>query len=619
MCGIVGIFNPKFGVDPALLNSMLDLQIHRGPDNTGTFFLDNVGIGLGHNRLSLVDMTEKSNQPFFSSNGEWVIVFNGEIYNYLELKDYLFECFGFCCRTKSDTEVLIELISRMGTNCLNLFDGMFAFCALNVKTSEFFIARDVFGEKPIYYTFEENVFCFASETRSLLKGRSSKPEISISSATELLQYGYIRTNSIYEGVIKLPPGCFVTAKIVGGQLSVSRAVNYSTNSDNSTFVGSYDDALEDLDYLLRQSVSRRLRCDANFGVFLSGGIDSSLVSSYVSEQLHGNFETYTLGFENANLDESVFAESVANKLGSRHFVRTISEADVFDCFSGMVNKMSEPIADPSWIPSALISEFASKRVKACLSGDGADELFLGYSRYQQLEMNWRRLSMVPTAVQVLARKSLDSLPPSMLYTQRFKYSGLLGHENFLKFYNKSQDHWRSRGVVCGSNNRFGDWFDLGGGENRDNYSDLMRDFDLAQYLPNNILYKVDSASMASSLEVRSPFLNVEIAKFAKSLPKDFLVNKVRGKRILYDLLCRKVPSQLVDRPKKGFGVPINEWLSNQLLERASYLFNDVLPDVAPFVNQRVVLDLFRRHIENPVFGRPLYSVYILLDWLESQR
>ncbi len=543
MCGIAGLIQyqteqlfPRRQLQ-ACLETMSEQIAHRGPDAQGEWISQSERVGFAHRRLSIIDLSSSAHQPMTSHDGRFVITFNGEIYNYKELKNELLQE-GIIFHSQSDTEVLIECYRKYGYDCLQHFDGMYAFVIYDHQTEEVFGARDPFGEKPFYYTWLNGAFAFSSELNALtcLPGFQKSTDLEILSQFLCLQY-VDGENAFYNQAKKLKPGhYFVLSR--DNSLKVSRFFEFLPYGDNSSI--REDDLLDELESLLITNLERRLRADVPVGAFLSGGIDSSLVVAIAKKRLGVDIQTFTIGFDGWDGSEHKEAAATARYLGTRH-TEQVLQPDSFRLFEKIVSRIDEPNADTSLLPTYLVSRLARKSVKVVLSGDGADELFGGYGRY----------------FSTLAEADKDDFQAGPAY-----------YSNKILTFSEADLSFLLRDVPLRTRQFFGDL--------RDSLSksplaliDRLRKTDIEHYLPGAVLAKVDRMSMQHGLEVRTPFLSIEMARFAEKLPHDLLADKQAGKFLLKKLAARYLPGNILERPKRGFGVPHSLWGENVLTDGAS--------------------------------------------------
>jgi len=593
MCGICGncSTNRVTRLSEQTVREMAQKISHRGPDGDGFYTDDNVV--LGHRRLSIIDL-EGGDQPIFNEDGTIAVVFNGEIYNYKEIRDKLRRR-GHQLTTDSDTEVLVHLYEDMGPDLVDELNGMFAFAIWDSNTRTLLAARDRMGEKPFYYQLGgDGALTFASELKALLHPLSQMPNISSAALCDYLAYGYVPApGTIFEGISKLPPAHRLVWK--DGRTSIER---YWSPQDSHVDTSiSEQDALIELESLLQDSVRLRLRSDVPVGAFLSGGIDSSLVVGVASQLLETPLQTYVIAFDEDRFDESRYAAEVARVFGTDHHEITVRDLSL-DILPQLVAQFDEPFADPSSLPTYYVTRAAAESLKVCLSGDGADELFGGYTRYFT-----GRPEQVARVLPAAVRKTLfgglaANLPgsvPGVGFLSRIATDGADHYQRKVGIFSAEERHTLMRSEMFdmphATENIFSSYFE------QDDYDDVLARLraDQETYLPDDILVKVDRNSMFHSLEVRVPFIDHRIVDFANKLPMHLKTHNNIGKYVLRKLLGRMLPSELIDRPKHGFSVPINRWFRE---EYATPLQEQILSGdskILDFLNRDMVQQLYDTH------------------------
>jgi asparagine synthase (glutamine-hydrolysing) len=626
MCGIAGGIglNPGTRPDPVIVATMSGLLAHRGPDGEGMWTSPSGRACLAHRRLSVIDPS-MGQQPMLTRSGNGAIVFNGEIYNYVELRAGLARQ-GETFLTSSDTEVLLRLIEREGASCLERLRGMFAFLAWDDQKGTLLAARDRLGKKPFYYREYKGCVYFASSIGALRHSLGSGPwQIDPGALDDLLTLGYIPAPAtIYSSTFKLPASTLI--RLDHSRLQEEKF--WDLAADIAPFRGTYDDALGQLQGLLETAVSIRLRSDVPLGVFLSGGIDSSLVAATASKCSPHRIETFAVGFEESAYDESSHAKAIAKHIGTRHHAIRVRD-DLIELLPEVIPHFGEPMADASALPTWILSRFARTQVTVALGGDGGDEAFGGYDWYGNAERLGVLAKRVPLSV---ARSSAWMVD----FVQQFAQAPALGRvARGLSMLAIPSDSRRfaalrsfltppeARRVYSGplkERHNFGRtgpdllhrYYEAAAG------SPLrrMRYADIKSYLANDLMPKIDVASMAHGLEVRAPLLDQEIVRFGLSLPDDYLRDKRGGKRILRDLLASHVPEKLFARSKQGFSVPLGNWFRGRLRPRLETL-----------IEQGPIRDLglldpiaLRKMLDDHCAGRrdrsqQLYSLLVLDQWL----
>ena len=564
MCGIAGIFDPK-GVSEDVLKRMSDKIAHRGPDADGFFVHNN--FGLAHRRLSIIDLSSSANQPMKSACGRYQIVFNGEVYNHKTIAKELGKSFS----TSSDTEVIVEAFAKWGAKMVEKLNGMFAIAILDCTEDKLFLFRDRLGIKPLFVYRKNNVLAFASELKALT---SVKEKISLSVNRQAVPYflhlGYIpQPITIYNEVEKFPSGSWA---VFDGKNFKTEKFWVAKDKISEEIISDETEARGELERLLTNSVSRRLMSDVPFGTFLSGGIDSSLVTAIAQEQTSERLKTFSIGFENKQHDESLYARKVAEHLGTNHHEYTVTEKDALELVEEIIPQYDEPYADSSAIPTMLVSKMARKEVTMTLSGDGGDELFMGYGAY-----TWANRLSNPM---LKAFRKPISFALSLGNNRQKRAATMFDYSNS----NNVANHIFSQEQYLFSHNEIDELLtdstfsgfqylafekpssrELSAAENQ-------AYFDLEYYLKDDLLTKVDRASMRYSLETRVPLLDHEVVEFALNLDERLKVNNGTTKYLLKQVLYKRVPKELFERPKWGFSIPLSKWLKTDL----AYLIDETL-------------------------------------------
>ncbi len=592
MCGIAGLFYKQqtLSADKAevvLKNMNLAIQ-HRGPDAADYWFDFADGIGLGHRRLSIIDLSSTGAQPMESSCGRYIFSFNGEIYNYADFKNDL-ERRGTKFKGSSDTEVLLEAIATDGIEkTLQNVNGMFAFALWDKRDKKLFLARDKVGKKPLYFGWAGNSFLFSSELKPFHHHPDFEAETDYDVLSQFLKYHYVPVpHSIYKKVFKLQPGTFLCvdkSDIDNGtsveNLYSKRKKYWSAGSAvqtslNNPFSGSLQDAEEELANLLTDATKKRLMSDVPLGALLSGGIDSSTVVALMQANSNFPVKTFSLGFEKSKVNEAEHAKLIAEHLGTDHTELYITGQDALNLIPALPSIYDEPFADSSQIPTYLISKLTRDHVTVALTGDGGDELFCGYRRYMRGAKIFDRLQKVPLPLRRAISELLKlTCNKNIAESRLVKFCDELPVQDPLEMYLHRISKWRRPDkVVLAGEDHYPEFCDEVKQLQINDPMHLMMFTDVISYLTDDILVKVDRASMAVSLEVRNPILDHRVLEFAFSLPLSFKTDYKIGKKILRNVLYRHVPQELVERPKQGFAPPVREWLSGPLNEWAEDLLS----------------------------------------------
>ncbi len=608
MCGIYGT---TVSYNQAILKEKMKLISFRGPDfsKIEKYNLQNGGeLILGHNRLSIIDLDSRSNQPFEYLD-KISIVFNGEIYNYKSIKEDLVN-HGFIFATSSDTEVLAAAFLKWGEDCLKKLRGMFAFVIYDRVNNILFGARDRMGEKPLYYSNTIRGFEFSSQLAPI---QLANNELSISkdSISSYLSWGNIPDpNSIFNEVSKLEPGHFFKYSFLTKNLAVKRYWDLNNLSTNS-YKGSFLEAKSLMSNTISDCVKNCLFTDVPTGVFLSGGIDSSLIASIASRYSNSRLNTFSIAFNESEFDESKYASSVANYLGTNHTTIDCSVNEGLDLIENFSNFFDEPFADASAIPSMLLSKHTSKHVKVALTGDGGDESFLGYSRYRSF-VKGKNVFELPHSLRKYLSK-LINLSPNYRHKVIAKGLALKTIEDFYIFSMSGLDtEWISSSISVISDKYLKYLHTDFSLEQR------MGDFDLKTYLSWDINTKVDRASMSSSIETRAPLLDHKIIELARSLPVDFKIKGSNQKRILKEILYDYVPEKYFDRPKSGFTMPFKNWFRLELKDYVMDNLNSKSLKEIPCINPLKVEKMISQHMDGSWNHYPvIWKLLVLKQWINK--
>jgi len=630
MCGISGFIDIDNVIDTPdlVLKSMTDSLYHRGPDSAGYWVSPDKRIGLGHRRLSILDLTATGHQPMTSISDRYIIVFNGEIYNFQSLKTELVDL-GYTFKGHSDTEILLALVEELGfEEAIKKTEGMFAIALYDMQDNTVHFARDRLGEKPLYVGIVGSMVVFSSELKSFKAVPNWATKISKQSISAYFTYGFIPTpHSIYENVIKVSPGTIVSVNTDSPtQLCELEHKTYWSLEDTITKQNSHattiEDASDKLDTLLKSVIKDQLVADVPVGMFLSGGIDSSAIVALAQSCSEKKVKTFSIGFEEEAFNEAPFAREVAQTLDTDHTELYCSPDMAKATVEKITKHYDEPFSDASQIPTLVLCELTRKHVTVCLSGDGGDELFHGYSRYFRTQDKFNKIKSIPAPIRslLLATGKLFKLETShrsyvkklarFLEALRLIETPALFYQSFV-----------SRGAYIKSLVRdytapsFPEMAQPTGMD----IEKTMRFCDINQYLRDDILVKVDLASMAASLEVRVPMLNHKVVEFAWSLPNKVLRKNGKGKTPLRVLLSRYLPGIDFERPKKGFAVPLEEWLRNDLKAWASDLIFNNIELYKDYVNETSVEQIWRHHQEEQAdYSCELWDIIIFILWLKNE-
>lgn len=650
MCGIAGVFDPhhRHRDLKAEVSAMTGALWNRGPDDGGLWVDSERGVALGHRRLAILDLSPAGHQPMTSADGRCVISFNGEIYNHRALRRQL-EQEGAVFRSDSDTEVLVEAIAMWGcVRTLEAADGMFAFAVWDRRQRHLTLARDRFGEKPLYFGVHDGALVFGSELKSLREFSRFDATLDTDSIALLLRYKCIPAPySVYKSCRKLQPGCVITFDESLGEKQVTywSAQEVAEESRNQSWVGSPDGAVERLHSLLLNAVGERMLSDVPLGAFLSGGIDSSTVVALMQAQSSTAVKTFTVGFDEPEFDEAPYAAAIARHLGTDHTEVRVTAAEMLSVVPRLPEIYNEPFADSSQLPMALVSQVARRDVTVALSGDGGDELFGGYQRYFLADRMWRLTRLMPPRALQAARDALDYLAGSDVGPPRLPQSvmGALPHAlrhrsvawlagairgtrtlrepSREALYRSVLSDWRSPSeAIPGAVEPQTPPDDPSSWMTTAPFAEHMMMVDTLCYLPDDILAKVDRASMAVSLEARVPILDPDVFAFAWRLPHRLRVQRSEPKWPLRQVLYRYVPQELVDRPKRGFGVPLDKWLRGPLREWADELLGQSALEASGIFEAAPIRQLWEQHLSGEWnWQNRLWSALAAQAWLQAQK
>ncbi len=635
MCGLAGFlsFNGYFKEED--LHRMTDRLHHRGPDADGYFF-DGM-CGLGHRRLSIIDLSDRANQPMTSHNDRYVIIYNGEVYNYQEIGARLKENnvdSDFKFRTSSDTEVILEAFVQYGIDCVHQLNGMFSFAIYDKIANELYLVRDRLGIKPLVYYWDGQNIAFASEFKALVLLQQIDKTINPSSIGDFLHLGFIPSpNSIYNHIFKLNPGSYI--KVSKSGLSATRYWNVRKRLTNN-IITDKEEALVKLSDLLMSSVQYQLKSDVPFGVFLSGGIDSSLVTAQAVGLSSVKVNTFSIGFEENSHNESEYAKAVANHLGTNHHEFIVSYKDAIGLFDSIFEVYDEPNADSSFIPTMLVSKLARNFVKVTLSGEGGDELFFGYGSHQwarrfsspllnafkiPLSYAFRNMSSRYQRIgRMLDTREADNLRSHILSQEQYLFTTgeirqltkpEFRHPGFLDFI----DSYESDSVLAEKDTSIGKTVKV----RRLNAMEQQALFDTQYYLPDDLLTKVDRSSMHFSIEARVPYLDHRVVEFAINIAPELKFNQGVSKYILKQILYKYVPEKLFIRPKQGFAIPLNKWIRKELKYLIDEYLDKDLIDKQGILNSVVTEQLKAEFFKGKdyLYNR-IWLIIVLNKWIKDK-
>ena len=648
MCGITG-FVAKVNDMQSTIDSMRLSLSHRGPDSSGSWIDESYGIALGHQRLAIQDLSSAGNQPMQSGSKELTLIFNGEIYNHFEIREKLQNI----NKTKinwnghSDTETILKSFETLGIEeTLKLAKGMFALCLWDSTEETITLARDRMGEKPLYYGYVNDNLVFASELKSIMQFNDFNNEICKKALVKYFKYNYIPSpHCIFKDLYKLEPGKFIQFKVSKDYFSFSKPSIKSYWKLHDVFRKGEVEPFKDIhladaavEHSLTRSIKSQLISDVPLGTFLSGGIDSTLITALLQSFSNTPVKTFTIGFKDRNYDESIYAKDIANYLGTDHTEMILNEQEAIQVIERLPEIYDEPFADSSQIPTVLVSEIAKSGVTVALSGDGGDELFGGYNRYTHVPKIWNIISIIPFPLRKLIGKvlssinirTLDFFGEKLLFFKPIPKFGSKVHKiaEKLKKINTLGEFSMSLATIWQDPSKLVKDMET---HNEDDFDQLSLSFhfinsetkkmmavDSLTYLPDDILCKVDRAAMSISLETRVPFLDPDVISVASRMPIKFNISKRKGKLPLRNILKKYVPQNLTERSKSGFAIPIGEWLRGPLKEWAEDLIRKDFIEEQGFLNYEPIKTVWDEHLSGKHDWTPkIWGVLMFQAWYKE--
>lgn len=644
MCGICG-FVSKVNISKEELKEMNNTMVHRGPDDDGVeIFYNNAEyeVGLAHRRLSIQDLSPLGHQPMSTPDDRVVVVFNGEIYNFIELKEELKVFYPF--KSNCDTEVILACYEKWGMNFVEHIHGMFALVLYDKETDDALLVRDRIGKKPLYYCIQNGNLIFGSELKPIMKCHSFEPRIRKDVLPRYLYNQYINApDCIFENVWQVEPGQII--KFNNGDVKKRKywSIKDAYNTNSIDFVESYDEAKAELKKRLKKSVSRRMIADVPLGTFLSGGYDSSLITALAQENSNQPVKTFSIGFNVPEYNEAIFAKNIANYLGTDHTEFYIDESEMLELVDSIPKYYDEPFADSSEIPTMLVCRLAKESVTVALSGDGGDEFFCGYNRYQNIALA-QKLDMIGAIVNCISKTPLcggvflkrlplrarviaDNRNPDT----KTQFSSQTYERHAHAFLSGKEDIDEIISYECYSNNEYGDMSYLPCKYPVETFYGISdwqirrMLLDMDTYLPSDILVKVDRASMKYSLECRCPIMDTDVMEYSFSIPHRYKYMNGNKKHILKDITHDYIPKPFLDRPKKGFSVPIDQWLRGSLRDRLSDYSNETYLKNQDVFDSKYVSGFIKNYIENGDIGvgsgqnysSIVWSFFVFQQWYEQ--
>jgi asparagine synthase (glutamine-hydrolysing) len=651
MCGFTGfLYTNAHQWDENVLHSMAATITHRGPNDAGYWCDKDQGIGLGFRRLSIVDLSPAGHQPMFSGSGRYVIVFNGEIYNYRALRAELEGAnkgngaIGW--RGHSDTEVMLACIEEWGVEAsLAKFNGMFAFALWDRRERILHMARDRYGEKPLYYGWMGGTFLFGSELKALKAHPAWNGEIDRGSLALFTRYNYIPAPySIYQGIHKLPQGQVLSLSFPHRRIYLPKPRGYWSVKETAEagmqhpYGRTEKEAVDDLDNLLRDAVAIRMEADVPLGAFLSGGVDSSTIVALMQAQSTRSVKTFCIGFDDKRYNEAVYAKAVASHLGTDHTELYVTSEELLGVIPRLPQVYDEPFSDASQICTLLVSQLTRQHVTVALSGDGGDELFGGYNRYLWLSSIWQKFGWLPIPIRKLLVRGIVSRPPqdwdkvySILVSalpkssrvsqpgdSLHKIASILALSSPEEMYHRLVSHWEPMTIMPGVEEPLNALTDHQSWLVLPDITQRMMFLDQVSYLPGDNQTKVDRASMAVSLEQRAPILDHRVAEFAWHLPLDMKIRNGTGKWLLRQVLKKYVPDELINRPKMGFAVPLDSWLRGPLRDWAENCLDARRLREEGFFDPMPIRSKWEEHLAGQRnWSYPLWDILMFQAWLET--
>lgn len=651
MCGLCGIFDSRNSNLSSVVTLMSNALFHRGIDDAGVWVDDTHGLGLGHRRLAIVDLSAAGHQPMHSECNGFALVFNGEIYNHFNLRRKIDTELPspYAWKGHSDTETLLVALINWGIEkALQELVGMFAFAFWDKKNKVLSLARDRLGEKPLYYGWQGEVLFFGSELKAIKAAPYFRPEVDRDALTLLLRHNCIPAPySIYKGISKLLPGHYISLPLtdVSAAKATPSKAYWSVNAVAAAgladpFLGTPAQATDLLERQLTESIGQQMLSEVPLGALLSGGVDSSVVVALMQAQSRQAVSTFTIGFDEGGYDEAVHAKAVAKHLGTQHSELYVRPEDALPIIQRLPSMYCEPFADSSQIPTFLVNQLASKHVKVVLSGDGGDELFGGYNRYLSAKNVWEKMQRLPPVARRLSAQALKSISPttwdrlfavakpilpkrlhvSLPGDKAHKLAGVLNLSSGSEFYLQLNSHWTEpANIVIGGVEPKTTFTDSARWPQTDCFEHWMMAMDAQTYMSDDILVKVDRASMACSIEGRVPMLDHRVVELAWRLPLDLKIRNGQGKWLLREVLYRHVPRELIERPKQGFGIPLGAWLRGPLREWAESFLSESRLLKEGYFHPGPIRKMWQEHLDGSAnWQSQLWNILMFQTWLDEQ-
>ncbi|MCT7577402.1 asparagine synthase (glutamine-hydrolyzing) [Aliarcobacter butzleri] len=629
MCGIVGFIDKNKNIDT--LDDMLKIQSYRGPDDSGVYFDEKSGVHFGHNRLSIQDLTSHGHQPFVSDCGNYIIVFNGEVYNFKIIKTEL-QNLGYNFISNSDTEVILYSYKQWGIDCIHKFIGMFAFSILDKLNNKLFLVRDRAGVKPLYYYKVENEFIFSSEIKSFHKHPIFRKEQNLSVLPYFFQFGYIPAPyTIFKNCFKLEAGHYLEYYIENSEFKIVKYWDVNDFYLEDKFNKNENEILEEIEKIVDNAIDLRMVSDVPVGVFLSGGYDSSLVASILAKKQGKKINTFTIGFDDEKYNEAEHAKTIAEYLGTNHTEYYMRNSDMLDLVENLPFYYDEPFGDSSALPTMIVSKLARKSVTVALSADGGDEAFCGYSKYfflnkfQNIFSNTLKKELLkiglnlfnPNIVEYVNNKLPKNLKQTNIKDKYIKFQRAINSKSLEEMFQNASSYVDKKEVAkflkVGKNeDLFKKWNKI---ENIE-FLDQMMAIDYKLFMNDDVLTKVDRATMSVSLEGREPLLDHRIIEYMAKVPLDIKYRNKQGKYLLRQILYKYLPKEMVDKPKSGFQIPLNEWLRCELKPLVLKYLDDTKLDENIFDVKEINI-LRKRFFEGQDIGTIVWFILMYQMWKEK--
>ena len=629
MCGIVGFIDKNKNIDT--LNDMLKIQSYRGPDDSGVYFDEKSGIHLGHNRLSIQDLTSHGHQPFVSDCGNYIIVFNGEVYNFKIIKTEL-QNLGYNFISNSDTEVILYSYKQWGIDCIHKFIGMFSFSILDKLNNKLFLVRDRAGVKPLYYYKVENEFIFSSEIKSFHKHPIFRKEQNLSVLPYFFQFGYIPAPyTIFKNCFKLEAGHYLEYYIENSEFKIVKYWDVNDFYLEDKFNKNENEILEEIEKIVDNAIDLRMVSDVPVGVFLSGGYDSSLVASILAKKQGKKINTFTIGFDDEKYNEAEHAKTIAEYLGTNHTEYYMRNSDMLDLVESLPFYYDEPFGDSSALPTMIVSKLARKSVTVALSADGGDEAFCGYSKYfflnkfQNIFSNTLKKEFLKIGLNLFDSNIVEyvnnKLPKNLKQTnikdKYIKFQRAINSKSLEEMFQNASSYVDKKEIakflkINKNEDLFKKWNKI---ENIE-FLDQMMAIDYKLFMNDDVLTKVDRATMSVSLEGREPLLDHRIIECMARIPLNIKYKNKQGKYLLRQILYKYLPKEMIDKPKSGFQIPLNEWLRCELKPLVLKYLDDTKLDENIFDVKEINI-LRKRFFEGQDIGTTVWFILMYQMWKEK--